>query len=259
AGTAPTAVVFSRYPVLYADPFSDRPRERNLVELLPRLRDHGPLWHAVVLSIWPWQLLRRGTGVRAAFVREQIVPLLLFATPGELLAAALALRQVRRVGRCRRATHALDAHFTHWDISQLWRAEVDFSLTNLELPSNLMLRQAMRRLALTHEPRIVIHPCEFQPMERAIWAGLAGTGTRSVAFQHATVSSNALSYFFAKGEIELALSGEDRLASPLPDYYLTTGDWPLEIMRSAGYPSGRSAVVGPVRYNRLLEAVADAD
>jgi surface carbohydrate biosynthesis protein (TIGR04326 family) len=150
--------------------------------------------------------------------------------------------------------------FGRWDVTSLWRVELTRSLTNLELPNDLLLRQAMRRLARMYRPKVVIHPCEFQPMERAIWAGLKGTQTRSVAFQHATVSSNTLMYFFAEEEIETALAGKDPLATPLPDYYLTTGDWPLEIMRAAGFPTARSAVVGAVRYNGLrLEQGSNAD
>jgi hypothetical protein len=247
----PTAVIFSGYPALYSNPYSRHPRERNLASLIPPLRQRGPLWQVVLLYLWPWQLLRRRSQISSAFAEEQILPLLMFNTMKEWLGVFFGPALLSRQWKYGRLRFNLKAYFYNWNVSSLWRAELDRALTSPELLSNLLLCSAMRRIARTYHPRIVIHPCEFQPMERAIWAGLKGTETRSVAFQHTTVSSNTLMFFFAKSEIQKALSGEDKLATPLPDYYLTTGDWPLEIMRDAGYPAERSAVVGAVRYNDL--------
>lgn len=251
-GKTPAALVFSRYPVLYSAPFSDAPRERNLGSLIPRLRRSGPVWQVVLLTLWPWQLLRRASEIRLAFAAEQILPLPIFNTMKEWFAVFFGPTLIFRLWRYWRLRPSLKADFCSWDVTPLWRAELDRNLTGPELLSNLLLVSAIQKLARRYSPASIIHPSEFQPMERAIWAGLKGTQTRSVAFQHSTVSSNALSYFFAEGEIQEALSGEDRLAAPLPDYYLTTGDWPLEVMRQAGYPANRSAVVGAVRYNELV-------
>ncbi len=247
---SPDVVVYSRYPVLYAEPFSN-PRERNLGELIESLGCFDQVWQVVLLNLWPWEILQHYFEVRRAFSEAQIVPLLLLSTISDLL---MAFSGVSLLGPCwkyRRLRPEVHARFGDWDVGPAWRSELDRSLTGVELLTNLILFRAMRRLAITYHPRVVIHPCEFQPMERAIWSGLQPTETRSVAVQHTTVSSNTLMYFFAKNEIRDALSGENKLATPLPDYYLTTGDRPLEIMRDAGYPESRSAVVGAVRYNEL--------
>jgi surface carbohydrate biosynthesis protein (TIGR04326 family) len=256
---SPAVVVYSRYPVLYAEPFSN-PRERNLGHLFEALHGYGQVWQVVLLNLWPWQMLRHYFEIRDAFSRARIVPLLLLNSIWELLVSFSGLTLLAPFWKYRRLRPELEAHFGDWDVGPAWRSEVDRSLTGLELLTNLSLILAMRRLAQVYHPRVVIHPSEFQPMERAIWAGVKGTETRSVALQHTTVSSNTLMYFFAENEIREAITGKDKFATPLPDYYLTTGDWPLEIMRDAGYPAARSAVVGAVRYNDLrVEAWSDEE
>ncbi|HMH50516.1 MAG TPA: hypothetical protein VK548_09815 [Candidatus Acidoferrum sp.] len=256
--SAVRSVVFSRYPVLYEAADSEVVRERNLEPVFPALRSRGPMWQVVLLTLWPWRLLRRRRNIRRAFDHGRIVPVLLFATVGELCSALAGADGLRWTWHYRRLRRRLSAHFAEWDVTPLWREELDRSFTGFELPTNLVLAAAMRRLMIAHRPSFVLHPCEFQPMERAIWHAASGTATRTVAFQHTTVSSNTLMFFFAKGEIERALAGHDRLDTPLPDYYLATGDWPLQIMRATGYPETRSEVVGAVRYNMLRVEAAPA-
>jgi hypothetical protein len=256
ATESPAAIVFSRYPVLYADPLSNHPCERNLGDLIPPLRRYGSVAQVVLLNLWPWNLLRHRVQVRAAFRGAQIIPLILWNTIAELLGTFFSLTLLAPLWKYRRLRHTLEAHFGFWDAAPVWRAELDRALTGYELFSNLLLYRSVRRLCRTYRPRVIIHPCEFQPMERAIWVGLKQTETRSVAVQHTTVSSNTLMFFFAAREIPEALSGNDKLSTPLPDFYVTTGDWPLEIMRDAGFPPERSATVGAVRYNDLLVETA---
>jgi hypothetical protein len=256
---AARSVVFSRYPVLYEAADSELARERNLEPVFSALRARGPMWQLVLLSLWPWQLVGRRRSIRRVFERGRIVPALLFSTVGELCSALAGAGGLRRTWRYWRVRGRLSVHFGEWDVTPLWREELDRSFTSFELPTNLVLAGAMRRMMTAHRPSFVLHPCEFQPMERAIWQAASGTATRTVAFQHTTVSSNTLMFFFAKGEIERALAGHDPLDTPLPDYYLTTGDWPLQIMRAAGYPETRSEVVGAVRYNMLRVEAASAN
>jgi surface carbohydrate biosynthesis protein (TIGR04326 family) len=95
---------------------------------------------------------------------------------------------------------------------------------------------------------------EFQPMERAVWAGARGI-TSTVGLQHAAFSRNQLGYFFSEGELGNYVHGQVSDASPVPDYCLLGGPLPRDVMLRNGMPADRMRVCGATRFNQLRHEV----
>ena len=110
--------------------------------------------------------------------------------------------------------------FIEFDISDLIRFELNYSLSGIDLPANIMIMTAIKNLSRKHSISGIIFPSEFQPMERAILAGTKNNAP-GIGFQHSTMSSNTLFYQFAKDELLHAYkSNHDEKSIPLPQLFL---------------------------------------
>lgn len=166
----PVALLYSRYPILYTDPFGHEPQERYFRYLVDSLARKAQVWYGVVLSFWPWELWSQRQEIKRVFRTYRMVPLELYNTWLDLARAVFAPGVFVRAWRCAyRVLPRASVTFDGWNILPLWSAEVRRSLSGEELVSNLLLLAAIQRMVTQHHIAAVIHPCEFQPMERAIW------------------------------------------------------------------------------------------
>ncbi len=120
----------------------------------------------------------------------------------------------------------------------------------------LLLDRAMRRFPLNNL-KVLFFRLEFQPLERAILYNTKGK-TKTFGFQHSALGKNFLNYVFTDGELGDHWRRRNEADSmPLPDYILTSGELGIQYMRQAGYPNGRLAVGGALRFSHLYEYIRE--
>lgn len=250
--------LFSRYPILWRNPYSMEQEERYFVYLAAWLRRHAEVSYLVTISDWPWQLWRHRRHMCALFDKQNIQALALYLTTADFLRVLFGAGLMYRFLRYKwRMASSVRVEFLGWNISQLWDAEIRRTLTGPDIPDNLLLASAVRRITKRLNVRLLMNPLEFQPMERAIWAGTHGHAA-TVAIQHSTFCRNHFMYFFKEGELGTYLREGVADPSPLPDYYVVAGTLPCEIMLRNGVPPERMGLCGAIRYNNLMMEEIDA-
>ena len=247
----PRVGLYSRYPILWRNPYSLNQEERYFSHLAARLRERVRVFYIVMVSDWPWQLWKHRHHLATVFSDQNIVPLSLYLTLADFLRVLFDVSLPLCYLRYRwQMAPALRVRFLGWNISGLWNAELCRTLTGAEIHQNLLRVAAVRRVTSKLEISMLINPLEFQPMERAIWAGARGHAT-TVAFQHSTFCRNHFMYFFKEAELKSYIDEAVGDPSPLPDYYIVAGTWPYEIMLHNGVPASRLGLCGAIRYNDL--------
>lgn len=247
----PVVAFYSRYPILWQYPYTVDHRERYFHYPATKLQERAKTVYAVWLSDWSWQLWRRRREIADLFKKDSIIPLELELPVRHLLAALVGLWLPLRYMRYHLwMAPWLAVEFEGWDISRLWDAELRRMLTGVEIQRNPLLEDAVRRLTSRLAVRVILNPLEFQPMERALWAGAEGRAAR-LAVQHSTFCRNHLLYFFRHGELREYVEGDVPDPSPVPDYYAATGTWARRVLIENGAAPERIALCGAVRYNTL--------
>lgn len=248
----PLVGFYSRYPILWQNPYSKEQEERYFSYLAKGLEERARVCYLVWFSDWFWQLAKHRKGIRALFADGNIVPLALYVNFGNILRAlfdvGLPLRYLRYTWRM---APVLRAEFLGWDISRLWDTELRRTIAGGEIQQNQLIMSTLRNITARVQLRLLFNPLEFQPMERAIWLG-ARPHTTTLAVQHSTFCANHLMYFFKNGELKEYADGTMADPSPVPDYYAVSGTWPHQIMLENGVAPERLTICGAIRYNNLL-------
>lgn len=136
------------------------------------------------------------------------------------------------------------------DVRELLLRELDPEfLYGTELLTNCGRAYAFRRFCRMYSPRVIFHPFEYQPMERALWAGVraAGTNTTIVGTQGGMFTSNWLGFFYAPGEVAVAGAIPKKRQSPLPDYVVAYGSLSHAVL-ARQYDPDRVLLPGAIRY-----------
>ncbi len=247
----PIVGLFSRYPVLWRNPYTPTHEERYFSYLEPLLRENAHVLYFVLISDAPSKLWRNRDQARKTFLSPQIEPLELYIHVSDLFKHLLDLRQILNFLTYHYwMSPDLQPKFLSWDITNLWDVELRRTLTGAEIQQNLLLMTAVDRLTTQLHINALIHPLEFQPMERAIWKG-AHKKTVSIGIQHSSYCRNHFMYFFKEKELKEYCNEMVKDASPLPDYYFVAGTWPFEMMIYNGVPTERLNICGAIRYNNL--------
>lgn len=240
---------YSRYPALWRNAHGERPVERYFGHVEQRLAGKARyrffVWTSDVRGLWCHRRELAALWERASIT--SLVPYLAFGD----LASVLFDRTLvlAYVSYQRRIAPRLVVPFLRWDVAPLWDQELRRSITGLEVQQNMLLFLAVKRLTTRIDLAALVNPLEFQPMERAIWAGAAGRAKR-VAVQHSAYCRNHLMYFFEDGELA-EHACERAAASPLPDFYVAAGRRPFSELERNGVPADRIGLCGAVRYNDL--------
>lgn len=163
-----------------------------------------------------------------------VIPLILFASPAAFLHAAAGLPPAARAG-------ALDGA----DISLLLRREWWHDFSRAGRCAFRLLESGLDGLFSASRFEACVYPWENQPQERMLLLAAKRAGLRTVACQHTTVPEMMLHFFPGRGETDRA---------PLPDRLLACGPYPLEKLRSEGFPSERLLLGGSRRYRPAAAA-----
>lgn len=242
---------FTRYPALWKRPFGTDAEDNMYAGLPEELKRRTSVCYGAWLHASVQEVFRHRRNIRQMFRSRNVLALNRMCHIGDLLRFLSIRRFLRLLHVERRLVSRIQVTFEGADVSLLIAEEIRRSLRSTELLNDELIVRAIARNIKRYQIQGIIHSSEFQPIEKALWYGAKGRA-RVVAFQHSTIGNNKLQYHFAPGEIAAAL--EHRTPSedmPLPDFFLTAGRFPLEVMRQNGFPAERMAICGAVRYERL--------
>ena len=244
-------MLFTRFPTLWRDACKPTAWDSMHGHLAEELRCVTPVQYGALLETGLVDTLRHRRAILGFIRRHGVVILNRYWHLWDLLDQLSPARLARLLRVGLRFVPCVNVRFGRTDVSLLVREEIKRSLCSAELFGDELLFRAVSRLSRLGAIRCLIHSAEFQPYEKALWYG-AGRDMRTIAFQHSTIGKNKLQYYFAPGEIQKALrqNGADG-NMPLPDFVYVSGRFPHRVMLQNGFPEGKLAVCGAVRFQYL--------
>lgn len=250
----PLAVFYTRYPVLWEFPRDGLPRERNVGTLPEFLKRAGyDIVYAAVLSepsgaVADVRILRAEARRLGIVFLESLVSFQEFV--GSYLDVSLLVRYLRWRWSHRRGLSAVFGGLDVCDLA-LRQCDRDF-LSAGEILGNYARAYAYERFARRYRPAIVFHPFEYQPMERAVYAGVKSGYARTVVvgLQTGMFSSNRPSWYYGDGEVSMPGALPAGHASLFPDYLSVYGSLARSVFESQ-CPPERILATGPIRYPDL--------
>ena len=245
---------YSSYPLNWSDAYSGDPKDRMYGALNRVLAPWKPTSYLLWIETPLRKLWRDRRAIAAGFLARDAHPLLLSVTNSELLARLAPSRLVRLAAAMRAAERHLSLRFEPFQIAPVFLADLRRSLASGELAINELHVRAVSRYTSSNPLEYIVHWGEFQPVEKAIWYGLRERRALAVALQHTTATAMFLNYSFIAGELEAdARAPRASEAMPLPDLFVSTGEYAAAAVARAGFPVGRTRVCGGIRFRGLLE------
>ena len=240
-------IVFTAFPAWWAGATGDAPRERFMAAA-DRTRIGGYL---ALLTSAP-RLWRYRQAVRRTADAQRIVFLQEFLTWRDLRALAGVKRFRRLLAFRRLSRRGLRARFAGFEVGPLIARDIVRSLSGAEPFQDVLLARAVRRAVQRLAPAAIVYRAEFQPAENALLRGSADQTFR-VGFVHFPFGENYLPIRFAAGEVARHLARQgDPDARPFPDGFIASGAAIAAHVTDGGFPPGRVALCGPLRYDALV-------
>lgn len=244
---------YTNYPYWWNNPYGNKASEKFFGSLPEDLAKGYPIFYiAWLFSLNPLKIFFKRVFFRYFFIKKNVIILEHMLKTKDRV-GILSFRYFLWALSVRRYFGAsFKSKFYEFDITRLVYHEICHSLTSAGLFNNVLIKDAFKKFSEKYFPRTVIYRLEFNPFEKAILKGVSRR-CKTISFQHATLSHNLISHFFAPGEIAFHLSEDNvSLAMPLPDIILTTGSYFRDIMIKTGFPSERIDICGPIRYCNLV-------
>ena len=243
----PTAILFSRFPVLWEDGPAGA-RERMFGDWPDALAEDGQsVFFAATCSASAGDIVAHRHAWRARGRRDRVFLVEALASVGLLVRAHLDVGFWIRYARwCRRQPVVV---FADIDISPLFWRELTASALSPELPADRVLAATLGTL-LDRTPRVrfVALPFEYQPVERAVEVAAASHGKATVGLQTGLYTANQMGFTFPASQARTDVREATR--APVPDVLSAYGELPRREF-AARLGEGRVFGVGPIRYARL--------
>jgi surface carbohydrate biosynthesis protein (TIGR04326 family) len=148
----------------------------------------------------------------------------------------------------------IDERYLKFDISSLVAEALHQSLSDQELYRDILIYRGLNNIFNSQRIPGIIHPSEFQCYEKAIWQASKKHKVKSFAFQHSAIGQNWLNYYFDENEIQLANKNpDDKRFLPLPDCFVTAGEYPQKVMLQNGFRHNQLHLCGALRYDHLAD------
>lgn len=246
----PAALLYSRFPVLWEESRQGW-RERMYGDWAEYLREKGvSVGYAAVYSGTILQLFRRRREFQKECEQQGIQLLEPTLSLQNLLGIHFSGRLWWRYWCWRRKLRAEPVRYSNVDISPIFWREMDRSALSGEVLFNEAIIAGFRRLLHAQGlPNAVFHPFEYQPMERAVAAGVRASGiVPIIGLQTGLFTANQLGLSLSADELRRS-SAELRRA-PAPDILAAYGELPYRIYVDR-LGRDRVCLSGAVRYPRL--------
>jgi surface carbohydrate biosynthesis protein (TIGR04326 family) len=253
-GLEPDVLLFSRFPILWErhDPYWQERMFGSWPDFLAE-KGHCPAY--VAIQFFSWSLiLREGLRLLDRCQKQQILILEATLPFLALLQAHLTHRLFWRYFFWRRSRRQQPVIYAGLDIRELFWRELDDSLLSFELPQNRTIAAAISRLLQQWQSvRAIFLPFEYQPMERAVWAGAKLTrDIPVVGVQTGILTSNHMGSACILPAAELREKPQQALRVPMPDVLAAYGELPYHLFQRC-LGEARVCLSGPVRYPYLSQ------
>ena len=137
-------------------------------------------------------------------------------------------------------------HFKGLEISEIIADDFRRDWSGNRTASSLLLYDVVKRWRNSGTPiGVFIHTYENHVWEKAYCIALREFYplTKTIGYQHATVSKMHLNYFFSKDELSIL---------PLPDKVITNGKYVERLFKESGYDPKKTICGGAIRYAGML-------
>jgi hypothetical protein len=250
----PDVLITTRFPVQWENQ-NQSWRERMVGNVPDALAARScRVGYAATTSGGPLAWLKNLAGWRFAMQNKGIRPLRSFVSMGAVLRIQTMMTFWPAYLRWRRRHRAAPVMFDGLDVSNLLWDEMDRMTLDPDIPSSRLVARGMAGLVRKSPSlKYVIHPFEFQPLERAIWAGVQVAPTvKVVGLQTAIATSGQLGFLPHAPELR-DHHGQDARRAPLPDLLMCYGS--LSQSRFANVMGNRAIDGGALRYGALARLV----
>ncbi|MDD5005989.1 MAG: CDP-glycerol glycerophosphotransferase family protein [Candidatus Omnitrophica bacterium] len=143
-------------------------------------------------------------------------------------------------------------NFKGKNVFDLFRDELRISFIGSGIPEGVLLSKAIERIVKQCDAKAIISFLEMYPYSRALYYGAKKgcPAVKTVAYQHATITSNKLMYVYSPSEISLDSIYIEGM--PIPDYFIFQGKLGRDILIRSGYPENRCFLTGSPRFDGLI-------
>ena len=247
----PDILLSSHFPVLWdrgSDPWSERMFGTWPAALARAGRTAA---YAAIMTGSLRQLLREGRELLERCRQGRVwildaglpLPAILRAFFPVGLYARYALWRTRQRGR--------PALYDGLDVRVLLWRELDRNVLGADLGLNRMVAAGLHGLVRRCTAlRAAFHPFEYQPIERAFWAGIKSVrDVPVVGVQTGLFTANQMGFTFPVREVRTERDDANR--APVPDYLVAYGELPHRVF-SERLGADRVCAAGPLRYPELL-------
>lgn len=250
----------TRFPVLWESQVTGW-RERMMGKVPDAFEARGYRVGYVAASsggVLAW--LRNLHDWRSVMQARAIRPLRALVPLGEILRVQAMGGFWLRYLRWRRSRRDAPVMFDGLDVAGLFWSEMDSMVLDPDIPGTRLVARGLSRLVRQMPSlKYIVHPFEYQPLERGIWAGArANPAVKVIGLQTALATSGQLGFLPNAAEIRIA-DEADACKAPLPDLLMCYGALPAS--RFAAVIADRARDGGALRYGalaNLVEALPDA-
>ena len=139
------------------------------------------------------------------------------------------------------------------NVFDIFKDELRVSFVGPGISEWILLVKAIERIVRQHSIKAIISFLEIYPYSRALYYGAQKgfPGVKTIAYQHANITSTKLWYIYNSSEI--SLNGNYIKGMPVPDYFIFQGKMGKELLVKSGYPENRCFLTGSPRFDSLVK------
>src|ERR1043166_4395371 len=245
-------LLYTRFPILWERVESTwRERMFGTWPDYLTMRKHWPAY-AAIMSASLTALIRERRDLLARVAKQDIWILEAAISLSALLRAHVTLGLFGRYLRWRRRTIRQPVRYDDLDISKLFWREMDLAVLSPEIPFDLTVAAGCRSIVKAcRSVRAIFLPFEYQPMERAVWAGVKSVrDVPVIGLQTGLFDSNQMGFSFPAEEMKGQFNHD--LKSPVPDMLAAYGKLPYRVF-SERLGNDRVCLSGAIRYSQLQQ------
>lgn len=240
-----SVLLFSRFPVLWYEAAAERWRERMYGSWPEFLEQRGfkPAYVATY-SASPMFLIKNLRATRTRCHTLGVALLEAYGSLASLIAAHADMVWWFKYWRWRRTVTV--PFFDGIDVRALALRELDHNVLDVELVADRVIASALRKfVGLLSDAVCICLPFEYQPLERAVWAGVSERRLPVIGLQTGLFTSNQMGFIFPAEQVRRIYG--DPHKSPLPDLIAAYGDIAYDAFVNRLGPQ-RVCLSGGVRY-----------
>lgn len=144
-------------------------------------------------------------------------------------------------------------NFSSKNVFTVFKRELRESFVGPGLVECALIAKAIEKIVKDFSTKTIVCFLETYPYSRAIYYGAkrGNNQIKTVAYQHANITSNKLWYTYSPKEI--SYNGNYIKGMPMPDFFIFQGRMGKDILVKSGYPQERCLLTGSPRFDTLFK------